>query len=211
MRTLLISVLAAAAGCTAGGETVRTLNQSWAFQPGQRIYLDVPIGEITVVGIDSGPVSLDLRVRCSQWRRRCPADAEDVEIRSRKLDRALRLEVEGLPRWAVGALSIEAELNVPHGAPVLVDLGVGEVEVHGVRSDIDVDVGVGAVEIALDADWISAVEAHTGIGASTVHRSGDVIEGQRSLLGDELRWSLGQGESRIFVEVGVGDVDVDLL
>jgi len=204
---LLVAVL------TAGGvqaATVRTLEEKLALAPGDVLELDLPVGELRVEGTATEGGNLRVEIECSKWRRRCQSAAEGIEIDVHRRGGRVRVELDGWPRWGTGGLSVSVFVEVPHSSALNVDMGVGQVTIAGLHSNLSIDLGIGDVEVEMAAEFVHSVNLESGIGESTMALDGESVSNKRSFLGDELRWSEGSGEARIDIDLGIGAIDVDL-
>ena len=205
--TVIIALLGAVA---AESEIVRTLEETLSLESKETLDLDLPMGELRVEGKADGPAEVTVEIECSKWRRRCLRAAEDIEIAVRRGNQRLRVEIDGWPQWGTSGMSMNVLARVPQTSPLEVDLGIGQVVVTGLRSDLFIDVGIGKVEVDMDADFIRSVHLESGIGDSSMTLAGEAVGNKRSFLGDELRWSEGTGSARIKIDLGIGAIDVDL-
>jgi len=204
---LVLTVFLAGGLCA---ETVRTIEEDLALEPGEILDLDLPIGELRVEGSATGGGSVRIDVQCSRKRRRCQSAAQNLELDLTRRGDRLRLEIEGWPRWGTSGLSLSILVEVPHSSPLRVDMGIGQVTVADLHSNVSIDLGIGGVEVEMAAEFVRSVNLESGIGESTMAVAGDPISNHRSFLGDELNWSKGEGEARINVDLGIGAVEVTL-
>ncbi len=208
-------ILIALAGCllaTAAwaGQRSKEISTSFGVQAGQAVRLDLSVGEIRIQGADIDRVEAELQVEC-RWGsdEDCERLLEKVELESRSTERRRIVEVVSDSSWRKTKLEIEGDFRVPRGAALEVDMGVGELEVEGVERDLIVDLGVGEVMIRMPASKVGSVGLDAGVGEAELIGSGGRIEGRRSLLvGSEIYWDEGEGQARVRVDVGVGEITV---
>ncbi len=55
-------------------------------------------------------------------------------------------------------LSVEATLTIPRTAPLSVNMEAGEVEIRGLEDDLDVELGIGDIDIELPQSVVSWVK-----------------------------------------------------
>jgi hypothetical protein len=194
----------------ANAATVRTLEEELRLETGEILDLDLPVGELKLRSTSDSTVEMVVEIECKRSRRRCESAAEDLELRTRKRGDTLRVDLDGWPSWGTSGLSVKVTVAVPEGHPVVVDMGVGKVDIRGLKSDLTIDLGIGDVEVEMDAEFVQSVSLDSGIGESSVAFDGQHISGKRSFLGDEVRWSEGEGNARIRIDLGIGAIDVDL-
>ena len=194
----------------ANAATVRTLEEELRLETGEILDLDLPVGELKLRGTSDSKAEIVVEIECKRSRRRCERAAEDLELRTRKRGDNLLVELDGWPTWGTSGLSVTVTVNVPDGHPVIIDMGVGKVDVRGLKFDLTIDLGIGDVEVEMDAEFVHSVILDSGIGRSSVAFEGQRIAGKRSFLGDKVRWSEGEGNARIRIDLGIGAIDVDL-
>ncbi len=213
MRTLpALAALAllAAAPLAAAGEG-REIRRSFPASPGQAVRIDFTVGALRVEAGDGSEVQAELSARCRWNTPRCRERLEEIDLAGRARPSRLHIEVTGLAVWQKTDLELEARFVVPRGLPLEIDMGVGELEVSGFEADVWVDLGVGEAEISLPAAKVASVTVDVGVGEATLHAPDSRLEGRRSrLLGSEVEWDEGKGSARVRVEVGVGELTLDL-
>ncbi len=177
-----------------------------------RIVLDFPVGELHVEGASAGPFLIEVSARCKRDRDRCEERLDDVAIEIVEKRGNFYVEVAPHSKWRWwNSLQLEASVRHPADTDLEIDMGVGELEIEGVRGDLRVDLGVGEVRIDLELADFASVQLDAGIGETELLVPDGWIEGDRSfLVGSESHWRDGPGESRVRVDVGVGEAVVRL-
>jgi hypothetical protein len=90
-------------------------------------------------------------------------------------------------------------------------MGVGSLDVEGMRGEVSLDLGVGQVEVTMPAASVGSVRLDAGVGETSLRLPEGRVDERRSLLiGGEIRWDEGKGGSDVWVDVGVGEVNVRL-
>ncbi|MGK2855679.1 MAG: hypothetical protein ACSLFQ_00590 [Thermoanaerobaculia bacterium] len=172
------------------------------------IRLDHPVGELEIVGADVTQVEVRMEIECDG--RNCDERIDDIRLESHSKNGELRLEVDGYPRFGKG-VSVNLELRVPRAIALAIEHGVGETSIEDVLGDIDLEAGVGEVEIRGSSNAFHSAEIELGVGESELSVDGTSIVGNSFFfIGGETEWHKGSGESRLRVEVGVGEVSVRL-
>lgn len=211
MRPTLSFALLLAVASVAHGTERRELSQEIEVKAGQTVRLEIPVAEIRIEAVDGPRMRADLTLECRWSRVDCRQALNQVEFEVRSKERRLRLELEGLPQWHKSNLAIEGTLEVPRSAPLEVDIGVGELEISGAEGDLWIDMGVGKVEAWLPQGAVGSVSLDVGVGEAELFGADARIEGRRSLLvGSEVYWDDGPGESRIRIDLGVGEINLRL-
>lgn len=211
-KTLFLSalaVLALAAPSTAGDGRIRDLTGSYPAAGVRRIDLKLPPGEIRIEPSPDGRLRVELGVYCALDNTVCEERAERLALETDIEGNTLRLRVEGMPTVNARGLNLRGRILVPRATALDVDLPVGELKIRGIEGDLEVDVGVGEVEIGLRERDVRSVRLGVGIGEASLSVAGRSIEGS-GWLGHRVRWGEGPGPSRVSVNLGVGEVEVRL-
>lgn len=180
--------------------------------PGQELVLDFPVGELEIIGVEGSEFRIEVEGRCKRHSSRCGEHLKEIELEIRRRRGSLWVEVAPHSRWRWwNSLQIEARVTHPADRPLVVDMGVGELEIEGLRADLEVDLGVGEVSVDLPVEAVRSVYIDAGIGETELLVPAGWVQASRSfLIGSECRWRDGPGEARIRVDVGVGEAVVRL-
>lgn len=212
MKTLFLSalaVLAWAAPSTAEDRRIRDLTGSYPAAGVRRIDLKLPPGDVRIEASADGRLRVELGVYCSFDNTGCEERAERLTLETKIDGNTLRLRVEGMPTIDARGVNVRGRILVPRATALDVELPVGELKIRGIEGDLDVEVGVGEVEIGLRERDVRSVRLGVGIGEASLSVAGRSIEGS-GWLGHRVRWGDGPGPSRVSVNLGVGEVDVRL-
>ena len=210
-RALAFVALAACLAPAAFAGDSRSLDESFAYDPGQRVVLDFAVGHLEVEAYDGRQVKVEIEARCRWAVRRCEDRLADLRVLSRSSSRRLRIEVESPGSWSGSQLEIDAVIRVPRQAPLEIDMGVGELDVDGFENDVHIEMGVGEVAVRMAESAVRRVALDAGIGESRLRGAHARVRERRSLLiGSELSWDQGSGRAEIEVELGIGEISVEL-
>jgi len=172
------------------------------------VRLDHSVGELEITGADVKTVEVRMEIDCDS--RDCREKADDIRLVSRVKGGELQLEVDGYPKFSKG-VAVHLDIRLPRAMALAIDHGVGEVSIDGVGGDIDLETGVGEVDIHGSSKAFRSAEIELGVGESELTVDGTKIEGDSFLfVGGEREWHKGRGESSLKVEVGVGEATVKL-
>ena len=205
---VLMGALAAAAGA---GPLLQADVQSYAPDGANRIKIEFPVGKFTLEGDDGRTIRVQLRIDCKD------ADADECQAAARRirLDHSssggmFRLEFSGVGKnWSRRHTTVEAHVLVPRALAAELNMGVGSANVTGMRRDIDVELGVGELNVRAARADTRRVDAEAGVGGASIDaRAGDVRE--RGFIGHTARWTDGPGNAVIRAQVGVGQSSVSL-
>jgi hypothetical protein len=207
MKRLLLSIpclLAVVSSLAA--EDFGELSRTFEIEPGQRVRLQLPVADLRLEVADGNQIKAELLVRC-RWQQPCDEVLSDIDLVSSSTTRRFVVELEGLSRWQSARVGVEGTIVVPRGSDLELDIGVGDVKVHGVERNLEVDLGVGKVKIWPSPTSLKTISLEVNVGEATVLGGDEPAPGRRSfLVGSEVFWDKGPGEARIDVEVGVGEV-----
>ena len=227
-------VLALAPASLVAGDR-RQIHETFDLAPGQQVALDFPIGSLEVEGWDGSEVKVEVEARCRRDSRRCERRLEELELRSKSSSRRLALEVDADGSWRGTDMELEAVVRVPRRAPRSIDMGIGELRAEPLGeipdsadrrlaeidiedivlprksgNDVRIEMGIGEVEVRMAEAAVGSVSLDAGIGESRLDGPSARVEERRKLLiGSELSWD-GDGRARIDVELGIGEISVDL-
>jgi hypothetical protein len=126
------------AGATGADNVVRSFRQQIPVGGADQVYLEFPVGEVTVAAWDNPQVNLDVKVACNQEKSkaRCTEAAQGLRLVYNTSGDRLHVEVKNWPKLAGGkGLHLIARINVPRDLPLRTELGVGELSVQGTTSD----------------------------------------------------------------------------
>lgn len=167
-----------------------------------RIDFDVSVAEMDIQVYDGDTIELDIEVRADRdWWFFGRRDVDDIELDisqgAEYID--LRLDENNLEQdWRV---------LLPAHLAVSLEMGVGEIELEGLANDLELELGVGAVEVIVDDIDYDTVRIVTGVGDSSLRGFGNSTENERNIVGADSHY-FGDGEYRIDIELGVGDARV---
>jgi hypothetical protein len=204
---LVLAFVLVLSGAAAGGE-IREITRSFPVDEQSAIRLDMPVAEVKVVGSSSTSVEAEFTATCKRDRD-CEEVLGNLDFESHGSRNTLRIDLVGYPKWGKGRVELEGVVRVPRGMEIEVELGVGELEIKDLTGDLRVELGVGEINAWIDKDKTRAVTLDAGVGEVELYGAGTRLEGRRSMLvGSEVHWDEGPGQSRVFLEVGVGEISV---
>ena len=193
-----------------GDTTVRTIQKDLPAEESEWLFIDLPIGELEVRGIDSDEIRLSLKIRCEdRGSSKCRRAAEDIELDVDRHSDGIEIGLDKWPKFRNKGMSLDGYLELPRELVLEVDIGVGEVNVSGMEDDVEIDLGVGEASIEMDESGVRSVSLDAGVGEATLRVGGRTIEGS-GFIGHGLDWRDGPGRAHIEVDCGVGSVEVYL-
>lgn len=191
-------------------KVMRNLDLTLSTAGVQSLDLDVPIGETNVEGSEARDVRVEVEVHCDRpVKSRCAEAAKEVELVSARKGERLEVEVKGWPKSKNQGLSVAVRVVMPHDLDLDAEMGVGTFESRGLTADLEVDLGVGEVRIHGRERSVRRVDLEVGVGEALLRLGDRRIEG-KGFIGRELDWAHGTGAAALKVDCGVGEVDVRL-
>ncbi|MFM7230672.1 MAG: hypothetical protein ACKO3S_01655 [bacterium] len=204
--------LALSLATAARAAVLETEPQVFPVGQAKRVHLEFPVGDLRVVPSDGDRVELRLQVRCSRGSvNECNEFANRLVLESRERNGVLRLHLDKFPKWRNNGFSLRGELRVPRQLALSLEMGVGDLDVAGIESDLDVDLGVGEATVSLPRRTASQVHVKSGVGEAAI--VGGATGVQRSgVVGSSAKWvaSEGNGRANVKLAVGVGEATVRL-
>lgn len=205
---LTLLLLAGLAPAAMADTPLGSLEGSWPRGETTRLRVDFPVGELRIETVATETIRATLWARCERRTEACVERSRKLQLVTDVVGRTRRVELKGFPRLSNKGLQVELIVEVPRGMAVEVDMGVGELVVRGVDGDLEMNLGVGEVDVRLPRQDIGNVDLEVGVGELTLDADGRSRNGA-GFLGHSLKWS-GSGRKRVAVECGVGEVSVRL-
>lgn len=206
-RLAVSSLLLTLLPTTLAGSEVRDISRKFEIADGQRLRLEIPVGDIEIEASDRTQVEVELTVRCRWSLADCRHAVEQIELAERSTAKRLTVELSGLSRWRGTTLDIEGTILVPHSTPLDVEMGVAELDVTGVEQDLRIEIGVGQVRVWMSEERIGRALLDVGVGEVELLGAPRRASARRSfLVGNEVHWDDGPGQARVDIEVGVGEI-----
>lgn len=211
MRRLAVIVSALLLAAPAWADDLeRTFDLDRAAAAITRIVLEVGVGDVEIVGDETDRITAHVEVSASKgWRGSARArrelDAMQLEAEVKGGALHLRMSEHGDGDRHFGE---DWTLHVPAGTALELELGVGDLRVLDLASDIDIEVGVGDVRIEGEHAAFGAIEGQCGVGDVSLRSPKGRTEGS-GFIAHSLE-AQGPGKATIDVQAGVGDVDIRL-
>lgn len=190
-------------------EVVRRFDKQFPINGADRVVVDVPVGEVVIEASDERQVHLQMRLECDGDHGDCASLANRVKLVYSRTDGDLILRVKEWPKTRNRGLEAHVRVLVPRDLPLQAELGVGELRIEGLASDVRAELGVGELSITLPASAVHSVSADVGIGEANLTAAGRHYE-SAGLVAREIRWTKGTGKARIEADCGVGEINIRL-
>ena len=177
----------------------------------EKVFVDFEVGELRIEVGKGQRVEVELDLRCKSRSASCERRLEEVEIFLEQRGSKVVVSFEGLSKRLSNKFETECLVRIPAAARLSVDMGIGDLEIEGVERDIFVDLGIGQASLSLPERSVRSVYLDTGIGESKVWGSeGSITTSRPFLIGSEVEWESGPGKAEIVVDLGIGEIWVDL-
>lgn len=181
--------------------------------PDKAFEVSFRVGELDIEARTVSEARLEVRAGCKEVPiETCEKKVGRLRLETREFDDRVRVQLAGLSRRDMKKLDVEATVVVPSRVPLIVRMGIGDLEIDAGPEDLVVGMSIGDLTVNAPSGEFGSVGISTRIGDASLRTSGDpTLEGKRRmLLGSKVRWADGAGDSRIDVKLGIGDAKVRL-
>ena len=164
---------------------------------------EISIAQMEIEVYDGDVLELDLVIEADRdWWIFGRKDIDNVELEVDRNGEQLKLRLDD------NDIQQEWVVRLPAHLAVSMDLGVGEVEFTDFGNDLNLELGVGSMQlnVADNVDFES-IHLNAGVGDTSVRGFDNGSDNERSFVGAD-SWYHGDGEFVVEVEVGVGDARV---
>jgi hypothetical protein len=206
--TLALAAVACAAVATAQGS--RTLDLSLDAKGITEVVIHAGVGEIEVLSDPGGRIIARVELKPKHFgifSRHSDPDIENLKLEPAVAGGTLTLELK--PETHDDRNFSESwTVRLPASLAATVKLGVGDVKVLDLASDIEVELGVGDVTIEGQYASFGSVHANCGVGDVSMRTPEGREEGE-GFIAHTLH-AKGPGKASIRASAGVGDVKIRL-
>lgn len=203
--TLLPCIALALSGgaLAADGEDHVVREYSFPLTDIEEIEIHASVGQMRIMPSEGNEIRLVLEIESNDngWFDRS-RDVSDVELESDVRGKRLVLrqtEDETTTEWTV---------QMPAVARTSIEMGVGEIDAQFGPTELDIDMGVGDVEVSLPESSTGEIDLATGVGEVKLRGAHDV-ENDRAFVSHDVHGS-GDGDMDARIDVGVGEVRLEL-
>ena len=196
---------------TAAAHADRVLDTSKPSTDITEVVMEIGVGDVEVVADDSVTISAHVEIERksgSFWgshssQREIEALEIDTRVEGHTMTLRLRPESRHNKHY-----SENWTVRLPANCAVKIKQGVGNVVVRDVAGALDIELGVGDIEIDGLYASFGRISAECGVGDVTV-RTPEKRERGEGFVGHEVR-TKGAGSAALNAEAGVGDVTIRL-
>ncbi len=176
-----------------------------------RLRVQYPAGGLHIEGDDGNTIRFVVRVHC---RHRsdddCQTEVSRLHVDPRTAGRTLVVDFQGIHKEpGIRDVEVQTRMLVPRRLAARVEMGFGELVIDGLAGDVDVELGVGDLELRGDPRRFREAEAAAGVGDASIRTRGGLIR-ERGFIGHTANWDEGRGASSIHARVGVGSARIVL-
>jgi len=229
-RTTIALLVCLAVAIPAAAGSTRTIDGAVSADGITKMRLDAGVGDIIVTAVD-GAAEITVEVRLEPRRggffssmKKAQREVDEAELRMDVSRGVLRLEIETdtndrhfEENWTIEVPArVDFDLDLGVGdvevtglrGSLNADIGVGDIAAESVRGDVNLDVGVGEARVVGAAADYGSVAGSGGVGDSRLMVRGEKVSSS-GFVGHSAEWT-GDGEHYIEIEIGVGDARVTL-
>ena len=170
----------------------------------EKVNIHASVGSIHIIHTDSKKVSvvLEIRQQNRHWFSR-DIDLDGVELQSNTRGKRLSLRQDDED------LNIDWTLELPTVAETSIELGVGKIDGKLENTKVNINLGVGEVELSMPVATTGEVNLKTGVGDATLHGGDSKHNSKRSFVSQEVEGN-GSGNNNVNLKVGVGHILLSL-
>lgn len=180
--------------------------------PGKAFEVKFKVGALQIAAKDTFEARLEIYAACKEVSPEyCAKRVARLRLETDELDDRVRVQLAGMSRREMKKLGVEATIVVPERSPLIVDMGIGALEIDAGPQDLQVGMSIGDLVVHAPSEGIGSVGISTRIGEAALETLEDpYISKRMMLLGAKVKWDEGEGDSRIAVKLGIGNAEVHL-
>lgn len=173
--------------------------------------LDLPVGEVQVVGTDGDELRARMQIECKSSKGRCAKRAGRASLTSESDGAYLTLAATPEGMNAYKGSNVRITVEVPRSDTLEVEFGAGELEVRDVDACLSIRMFAGEADLYLADDRIDEINLKTGMGESALYVDDNAIDGKRPLLvGSKVVHALGNGDCSLAARLRFGELTAHL-
>lgn len=196
-----LTLLTASAAAFAGNDKI--LTKEIALDNISELVLDAHVGTVKLSASNDNQIHIYVKVSEKDGWSLFKSNPEDAKLKIDNNGQRIKVSLND------DEFGEEWKIEIPQLDKIDADLGVGEMTIKGLSTNLSVDVGVGEVSIYSFAEAYASAKAESGVGAAAVHSDSGQVSQNRSMVSESVNW-IGKGQYAINVEVGVGDASIKL-
>lgn len=180
--------------------------------PGKTFEVKFKVGALQIAAADTFKARLEIYAACKEVSPEyCAKRVARLRLVTDEFDDRVRVQLAGMSRREMKKLGVEATIVVPERSPLVVNMGIGALEIAAGPRDLQVGMSIGDLVVHAPSEEFGSVGISTRIGEAALETPDDpYISKRKMLLGAKVKWDEGAGESQIAVKLGIGNAEVHL-
>jgi|GEM_PF-6499228 len=190
---------------------VRRIEQTFLPVDTHAVRLDASFGSVVVRGEPRADIAVEIVLSCPAGRDQqvCRQRAARLLLEARNRPKHLALRLKRTPRARIHGIRSIMTVTMPENEAVEIDVRSGNVEISGMQSHLEVDVGTGDTTIFYPQSRVQIVKLDVAFGHANLWLTdGSNIRGTG--WPKSLTWR-SQGVSHVEVDAGKGVIAVRLM
>ena len=180
--------------------------------PGKAFEVRFKVGALRIASGQTFDARLEIEATCKEVSAEyCAKRVSRLRLDTRELDDRVRVQLVGMSRREMDKLGVEATIVAPERSPLIVNMGIGALEIEAGPEDLEVGMSIGDLVVHAPAERFASVGISTRIGEAMLETVDDpYISKRKMLVGAKVNWAEGTGDSHISVKLGIGNAEVHL-
>lgn len=180
--------------------------------PGKTFEVKFKVGALQIAAEDTFDARLEIYAACKDVSPEyCAKRVARLRLETDEFDDRVRVQLAGMSRREMKKLGVEATIVVPERSPLVVNMGIGALEIEAGPQDLQVGMSIGDLVVHAPSEGFGSVGISTRIGEAALETQDDpYISKRKMLIGAKVKWDDGAGESQIAVKLGIGNAEVHL-
>jgi hypothetical protein len=203
IMTVFITTMILFLGIQANAADRVIRNHSFDLEDIDEVEINNSVGSIDLRLVEGDELLIEVEIEAEDrafFRRQVDVEDVDVEARTRGDKLILSIDEDDIKaHWYI---------EMPMVSEIDIDMGVGEIEAEIDGSNLEIDLGVGDVDVFAMLASTGDIEISVGVGDTSI-RGVQSVESTWAVVSSESE-AMGEGDATISVEVGVGDISVEL-
>ena len=175
------------------------------------IFLDLPVGEANITGRDSDQLQVEMIIACDTSKAACTKLGNKVTLTKSNSSGTLIVAPSVLSKYAYRNSKVNYKIQVPHGMPLIIKFGFGELLVQDVQSDLEITMSAGEATVETKRSTVRNIWLDANVGDATLIEGASQEGDRRLVVGAEVDWREGRGANDISVDLGAGEITVKLI
>ncbi|MFO1389287.1 hypothetical protein [Cellvibrio sp.] len=180
----------------------------------QDITIDIPAGQVLVVGATGNKLLAEVKASCKQDRKIDRANCESVLNDlgwSNKMGKGAALSLIPNKITRYNDIQIDIKISVPNDKPLNIIQAAGELSIEGTSACLNANLNAGQLNLKLKESELGSAELHAKVGdAKLTDVRGQTRSGERSLLVGANLSHKGNGSCSAKADVMAGEVHLTL-